>query len=813
MKNQIFIIIVSFATICSLNSQNFQTEYIISYGYLANPSALFPTDIDNDGDFDILTATYGTGGRITWVENLGGAKFGLQHDIHIDIQGATDVFSIDLDGDGDQDILAASQMESAIYWYENSDDGNFSEAKIISDSVYAAQSVFSIDLDNDGDNDVLSAGWTGNEIAWYENLGNGVFGIQQAITTNAEKANSVFSIDLDNDGYNDVLSSSSDDNKIAWYKNFGDGNFGEQQVISTAVDDARCVYATDMDLDGDNDVLSASFWDGKIAWYENLGDGIFSEQKIIIEDNGHAEKVFASDLDNDGDFDVLSASYYDQNVSWYENLGDGTFGEQNLISEFGGSKTVYAVDLDNDGDNDIISYVFWYKNMGEGEFSSDNNIITAPNYVENVVAVDVDNDLDMDIFYSSKVYPSIGWYENTGNSSFTNHYLMIPDTMTGASKICPVDLNKDGLIDIIAGFDDEIVLFQQDNGGVFNCLGRIGTVPNDITALYTADFDKDGDMDILASSEYIDFFFTNEDESQIVWLENINGKGWVLHNLYSIVSYFCTLRAIPADLDNDGDCDILSRNCNGDNFLWFENSGGGDFTLNDFEIPDNLITYFYAVADLDSDNDNDIVATALFYSNYSYPTIWLENDGLNNFNNLHYVDEDSFGYRLLVEDLDKDEDLDIVVNKSDTTLGFYYNDGNGNFVLEEIFEDRYSYAFDLCSADLDNDQDQDILYISYNNKMAWIENQHSSSINEPSDKGILIFPNPAKDHFTIKFPEENKIEHTLILRNVFGVIVLQTYLKINNERVDISALATGVYFCTVIKDHKSVKSGKLLISY
>lgn len=786
MKNFVIAIIINVTVVNLLCAQGFQTEHLISYGSLNNPSALYSSDLDNDGDYDILTATYGPYGRITWVENLGGAKFGLQHDIHTDIKGATDVFSIDIDGDGDQDVLVASQMESAIYWYENSGDGNFSEANIISGSVNSAQSVFAIDLDNDGDNDVLSAGWTGNQIAWYKNLGNGDFGIQQAITTNAEHANSVFAIDLDNDGDNDVLSASSDDNKIAWYENLGDGVFGAQQVISTDLDYARSVYAADMDLDGDNDVLSASFWDGKIAWYENFGGGIFSEQKIIILGNGHAQKVFASDLDNDGDFDVLSASYYEQNVSWYENLGDGTFGEQNLISENGGIKTVYAVDLDNDGDNDIISNVFWYENMGEGEFSSDNNIITAPNYVENVVAVDVDNDLDMDVFYAALFFPKIGWLENDGILTFENHHLNTPDTLIRTSRVFPFDFDNDGLIDIFAGFKNVIVWYHNENNGTFTYQGIIDSIPNNIESLYLIDFDNDGDPDILASSSYLDVYGMNLGETQITWIENMdNGAEWISHVLYSNLSYQCTLQSIPTDLDKDGDIDILSRDCYGYNFYWFENAGNGNFLFTEFEMPDDWKMNDFDIADVDSDYDIDIIATALSSSKYSFSTIWLENDGTNNFDSFHYVDEDAYSYRLLVKDLDNDEDQDIVINTSDSTIGFYFNDGNGNFYLEEVFEAKDCDFWDISSADMDNDEDMDILYISDVNKIAWIENQYYTAINALSKNKLTIFPNPATNLIYVDYKEDFILE----IYNYHGNIILSS----QKTEIDIAAIAKGIY--------------------
>jgi hypothetical protein len=90
------------------------------------------------------------------------------------------------------------------------------------------QSVYAIDIDGDGDNDVLSASFDDDKIAWYINNGNGNFSTEQIISTNADYAQSVYAIDLDGDGDNDVLSASGDDDKIAWYINDGSGNFSSR---------------------------------------------------------------------------------------------------------------------------------------------------------------------------------------------------------------------------------------------------------------------------------------------------------------------------------------------------------------------------------------------------------------------------------------------------------------------------------------------------------------------------------------------------------------------------------------------------------
>jgi len=113
-------------------------------------------------------------------------------------------------------------------------------------------SVYAIDLDNDGDVDLLSASEYDDKIAWYENDGRENF-TMHVISTAADEASSVYATDLDGDGDVDVLSASADDDKIAWYENDGQANFTEH-VISNSADGAWSVYATDVDGDGDVDV-------------------------------------------------------------------------------------------------------------------------------------------------------------------------------------------------------------------------------------------------------------------------------------------------------------------------------------------------------------------------------------------------------------------------------------------------------------------------------------------------------------------------------------------------------------------------------
>ena len=138
----------------------------------------------------------------------------------------TDVYAADLDGDGDLDVLSASEDDDKIAWYENDGSGNFGDQQVITTSAAGAESVYAADLDGDGDLDVLSASYRDNKIAWYENDGSGTFGAQQVITTSAERGG-LRSRRRPRRGRGFTTSSRRrTTTKIAWYENDGSGNFG-----------------------------------------------------------------------------------------------------------------------------------------------------------------------------------------------------------------------------------------------------------------------------------------------------------------------------------------------------------------------------------------------------------------------------------------------------------------------------------------------------------------------------------------------------------------------------------------------------------
>ena len=151
-------------------------------------------DLDGDGDLDLL-ASSAKENWIGWYKNDdGNGTFGERNLITTNLLDPRSIFGSDIDGDGDVDALSASAGDNKIAWYDNVDGkGMFGDQTVITTDAAGAQSVFAIDIDGDGDMDVISASESDHKIAWYENTdGLGTFGDQVVITTNAAEAQSVF---------------------------------------------------------------------------------------------------------------------------------------------------------------------------------------------------------------------------------------------------------------------------------------------------------------------------------------------------------------------------------------------------------------------------------------------------------------------------------------------------------------------------------------------------------------------------------------------------------------------------------------------
>ena len=184
----------------------------------------------------LLTALLGES-KIAWFANNGNGDFGARAEIGVEINQVRWVGAADLDGDGDEDVVASAGNVNfqSLVWFANSGAGTFGPQQEIGGG--AGRRI--LDLDGDGDLDIVTNGG-----GWYKNGGAANFGDQLSIANNL----AVFDIDFadfDGDGDLDVVSVGA--NKLVVVPSEGGGNFGAQQAVDQGFQGAGAVSAADLD--------------------------------------------------------------------------------------------------------------------------------------------------------------------------------------------------------------------------------------------------------------------------------------------------------------------------------------------------------------------------------------------------------------------------------------------------------------------------------------------------------------------------------------------------------------------------------------
>lgn len=282
----------------------------------------YARDMDGDGDLDALYTYYLDDNvdvfEIRWKENTGAGVFTTEHVI---FTGSTDLYYItptDVDNDGDTDIVTVFNNTNLML-LKNNGTGTFTQ-QLFTFPVGNLGYLVVDDVDGDGDMDVISSG--SNKFAWYENTnGQGDFSVEHVIPMTQNSSRILKTADLDGDGDQDILFINRGPNKIGWFENTdGNGTFGLEIIIAT-VTKPLSIIAVDLDGDGDLDIVCDAEQGTRLQWFENNGDATFGPSFVITNNIGRVSRMVAADMDGDGDLDIVTSSYDDDKVAWFENLG------------------------------------------------------------------------------------------------------------------------------------------------------------------------------------------------------------------------------------------------------------------------------------------------------------------------------------------------------------------------------------------------------------------------------------------------------------------------------------------------------------
>jgi flagellar hook assembly protein FlgD len=510
-------------------------------------------DLDHDEDMDLLLGE--PYGRISFYRNDGNRNApvwtptGFISDADsntIDIGSYSDPAFIDMDNDGDLDMLSGESF-GQIYFYRNDGSSNTplwvyqglltdSNGNTI-DSGSNSSPVFT-DIDNDGNID-LFLGQSGGRIVFYRNTG-GVDAPIWNLVTNIYNYIEVSSYatpalaDTDNDGDVDLYVGDYQDGLLHFWRNDGDAgspSWRTPGLLVTADNDEPIDIGlfsspafADLDHDGDFDLFIGEH-SGRIHFYRNDGDSstpawtaqgfLMYPDSSLIDIGGNSHPVFV-DIDDDGDFDLFVGEYYGK-ILFIRNDGDISLpiwayvgpienSEGNPLSVPYRSRPTFA-DMDHDGDYDLLigcnnGKTYYYRNDGDEHtpiwtraLSNYDDLYlngsTAPAFV------DIDNDRDSDAIIGNGV-GDIYLYRTSGQIF---HLYETPGTYQATFRVTDNEaLSSEDTVTIRVyetGAPTALALAEPTTGDIplaVSLYGK-GTDPDGTITLYEWDFDGDGTYD------------------------------------------------------------------------------------------------------------------------------------------------------------------------------------------------------------------------------------------------------------------------------------------------------------------------------
>jgi len=357
----------------------------------------------------------------------------------------------------------------------------------------------------------------------------------------------------------------------------------------------RNLYPADFDGDGDVDLVFCNRY-GDLWWSESSGGAAPTFTTRVLDELYDCRAVYATDLDSDGDLDLMAASAIGQgDVRWYENTGGSPVQFSVHVMPTTGIDyfALHAADLDGDHVIDVLtgtgpsgpssSQLAWHENLGgRPPAFAENEVSRNLAWVTSIETGDIDGDGDIDIVAGSNDWGlplRIAWYRNSGQTppQFEEYPLLV-GSGEGAS-VSVSDLDGDGDMDIVAGVrypnsEGELLWYENDGQSppVFSERILRGRQSGSFSFVFPADLDGDGDVDLVSGQTI------GSEIGQFEWYEN-NGESPPSFQVHTIADVNAAADlAFAIDMDHDGDMDVLAREdkyLQPARLLWYENRSGG----------------------------------------------------------------------------------------------------------------------------------------------------------------------------------------------------------------------------------------------
>jgi hypothetical protein len=732
----------------------FQTAQSFSAGYL--PTAINYGDFNLDGKIDLIVANWGSN-NISILLGIGNGSFDPA--INYSTDGTPSAIGIgDFNNDGFFDLSVANEYLGIVSILLGNGDGTFETA--VNYAVGSMPvSLCPGDFNQDGNLDFAVANSGSDNVSILLGDGNGGFGAAVNYSV-GHTPSSILTSDLDGDGSLDLTIVNSQSHNVSILIGNGNGTFRSRaDYPSGGYPGAVC--AGDFDNDEDIDLSVTNFGADHAVLILLNEDALTvisinpEQNKLAVPKSNNVSASFNMSVNpstlNDTTLIVYGAKsgyrsgsmIYDSTTHTVTFDPSADFYDGDLVT------TLLTKEIQAASGVNLRGFAWNFSGgvstISNGTFNNRQDF-TAGTEPRGMCAADFDNDRDIDLAVSLSNYPNPGQIAillNNGDGTFAApaYYTVMQDPMA----VFAADLDMDGDIDLAVAHNEpgssHLVILKNNGNAIFSQFASYAPAILGID-VSGGDFDADGDIDLVMTDGW------GSGSNVRVMFNNGNG-GFSGPTTYSAGTWAnCVMLR---DVENDGDMDIIVANSGNNNISVLLNRGDGTFpVLANYPVgnsPDGIYGNDF--------NNDGYVDIATANSGGGDVTVIL-NNGDGTFSSPASYPTGTMTRFINGGDFDGDGDIDLTAtaNGSDS-IAVLLNNGNGTFAGAVSYQVGNSpWGIDVANFDRDGDMDIACANFGTNNVTIWT-NSGVGGLAESQRSRISPFlriqPNPFREKIAITY--------------------------------------------------------------